>query len=383
MNEEFQMTEAEEQEAARYQKELADSLAMAEEAMPPEDYESTLQPAAMELQNSMGNLADAEMQFGVQPEAWETYQPTHQEIQEKLKDTAEAYKTDKSLEEKETTALEAAQAMGMGANLLQQQYQKLLEQDKQMREEMKDMRKQLEEMREITKAYSPEEMAKAITVGMRFLQQVDSIRQDAKEKKEPAASRLYQDAKESVHEVYSNIKATPGRIREAVKMKAYSIVDQGIRHVAGWFDKGISFIEKKKEDFLNLSPIEKERDTKTQTEPQEKPNHEDTQRSAEKADESGRAEEKDAVLKEHLSAEKMQKPAKQTEETDCLISMKELLHGDSTKVIKAMVDFMAKDGAKEAEITGAFTKMKTTAVNLMMLPEYSNLRSGQEMSVQR
>ena len=374
------LTAEQESEFERYQRELADSWANCQEALPPEAYEENIEPVAAELNENLNRMTEAEAQFGAQPEVAAQYAPKHEDIKEKVQEAVATYKSDKPEEEKEASAKAVGNSMMAANEFLMEQLLKILESDNQMKLEAKEIRKAMAEMMDDTRSHSPEEMNNAIFLGMRFQRDVDAIRRDAKEQKTPATAQLYQAAKATVHEVYTDIKEMPGRIKEAIKNKAYNVVDAGIRKVAGIFDRGISILETKKAEFLNLSPLEKERGEKENTTAQAKA-------PEEKQAENAQAVPTPPAVDVPLPNEAPSKPSKAVEQKISLdkepkatvveetVSLKDLMKGDP-KVIKKMLDYMAKNGAKESDISQAITKIHATATTMLKTPEYDHTRAN-------
>ena len=61
----------------------------------------------------------------------------------------------------------------------------------------------------------------------------------------------------------------PDKIKTAVRDMAYSIVDRGIQKTSSILDKGIQYLQAKKEEVLNLSPLEKKRQAMAQEQQRE------------------------------------------------------------------------------------------------------------------
>jgi len=57
----------------------------------------------------------------------------------------------------------------------------------------------------------------------------------------------------------------PSKIKTAVQDKTYSIVDQAVQKTSSVFDKGIQYLQAKKEKVLNLSPLEKKKQAAKKT----------------------------------------------------------------------------------------------------------------------
>jgi len=325
------ITAVEESELERYQSELVDSLASCQEAMPPEAYEANIEPPAEELHSCLNRLNEAEKQYGAQPEVAAQYAPKHEEIKEKVQEAITAYKSDKPEPEKTASAKAVGASMEVAADFLFEQYRKRLEHEAQMRREQQKIIKKMEELKELLKNYSPDNTSKLIDLCMQFHEEIENIRKEAKEKKTPATVEMYRATKEVVHEVYTDIKAMPMRIKDAIKNKAYEMVDAGIRKIAGIFDKGISIIEKRKEAVLSLSPLAKDEPEKQVVQQETKTKELENRVSSDKQEEQPVKSVKAPVQEQkEVTLTKSPNQPEKTNNADLMISMKELLHHQFT-----------------------------------------------------
>lgn len=344
--------------------ELADSLVIAENAMPAAKYQE-INNASNRLQTNMNEFSGAERVYGPQPETWEGYKPQHQEIKENIKNLAKSYQENKPEEEKNEVLGKTVQSVGDAGAFFKKEYNQLLERDLKMQQEMAAMRQQLAEMQETVNAYSPETMAKCMAISMKFMQEVNTVRQTAQAEKTLGAATLYKNACTAVTEVYHHIKETPDKMKEAIKNKSFETIDKGIRHVTSWFDKGISFMQRKREEFLNLSPLEKEHLTSARAVPDLQPNmkketvNEPKQQAATIS--SGQVQQEDSPM-------------------DDVIHLSDLMNSDTDKSVQKMIDFMVKAGHNENTIIDAFTTLKCKAINIMHQPQYVNVQDRTETS---
>lgn len=88
-----------------------------------------------------------------------------------------------------------------------------------------------------------------MAVAIKFLKEVNGIYKYAQQ---PGRNygKLYKHTRRTVHKVYRDVIDTPKRIRNAVKDKAYSVVDSGIRKIARVFDKGLHNLQEKKDKLM-------------------------------------------------------------------------------------------------------------------------------------
>lgn len=375
-----------ESELERYQSEIADSLADLEGALPPEAYEEYIEPSANDLTTNMNRVIEAEKQFGVHPEVAKQYAPKHEEIKEKAQEAVTAYQSDKPEEEKKASAKAVGQSMDNASDFLREQCMKLLEENKQMRQEMQGLRTTLLEMQEVSKGYNTamEAMSDTIKIGMQFIQQAEKVRNEAKEKKTPVTARLFRATKDIVHDVYTEVKSAPGRMKEAVKNKTYEMLDAGIRKVAGIFDKGIAMIEHRKAGFLNLSPLEQARQEAknaaqgTQAEiieptKQAEPPAKVAESKAVAQEENPPTKTGETVNIAKESHSNQAQPAKG--DNDLKISMKDLFSDKPYDAVRKMIDFLAQNGGNAKDVANKVYKIYSATESLLKTPEYDKLRS--------
>ena len=145
------------------------------------------------------------------------------------------------------------------STFLQTEYEKLVERGRQFQREMEQIKNIMEKMQEQIKRRSPENLQKLMTNGKKFVSDIENLREDIRWQKPVIAATLWKEAREQVSQVYTGIREIPNKVKIAVRNKAYNIVDQAVQKTSSVFDKGIQYLQSKKEDILNLSPLEKKR----------------------------------------------------------------------------------------------------------------------------
>ena len=78
------------------------------------------------------------------------------------------------------------------------------------------------------------------------------------------------------------------------------------------------------------------------------------------------------------SAEKVDTKPIELQEKEELINLNELVHGNSEKEIRKMVDFMVKSSKSSEDIIQAFSKMKVQALGILQSPQYKNLQQNEQ-----
>ncbi len=237
---------------------LADLIAMGEPAMPPEEH-AQVEASAQQLSESIKNFKDGEAVYGSLPETYEQAKPKQEATVEAIKEMNTAY-ADKevSAEAKQEKKDKATDLMQEQSDFFKKEYEKMQERDRLMQAEIQAMRKQLEVMQQMMQSYSPDAIAKCVQDGMQFINNAELVRLAAMQKKQPEYGDIYKATRAAVSDVYRNIKEMPQKMKESIKEKAYDQADKAINCIAGWFDKGIKFIEARKQAVLALSPKHKE-----------------------------------------------------------------------------------------------------------------------------
>lgn len=324
-------------------------VADAEELMPSEEFEEIDEPVR-QMQESVQNFRKAEKLEGPQPETWKAFQPQHQQIVENMEKMNASYQQQEPAEVKQEARQRTAASIQQADSFFKDAYQKLMEQDRTMQQEMAAMREQLEMMQQIMVNFSPDAMMKCMMAGADYLRGAEESRAAVKKEPTKAHRSFYQAARQSVHNVYQNIKEAPHRACEAFRQKAYAEADKGLRRIAGVFDKGIASLTERRDAILNLSPLAKQETEAKQTE--EVPKKQENQESQEKQEVKESAKES---------------PVKQ--EVANAISVQQLLNPEtSERAVQALADSAMAAGYNAEAVGKAFTDLKIAAIS-SPLPE--------------
>ena len=194
------------------------------EAAPAEAYEQVAAPAE-ELKQHIEDCRTAEECFGPEPAIWEGYQPKHEEVCDSLDNLSKTYQSENTSTEAKAVALDHSTAALKNANnYLVEQLTAVEQRNQDMLREMQELRQELADMRASVEGYSPEKFAQSMAVAIKFLEEANGIYKHAQQ---PGRNygKLYKHTRRTVHKVYRDVIDTPKRIRNAVKDKAYSVVD--------------------------------------------------------------------------------------------------------------------------------------------------------------
>lgn len=328
-------------------------LADAEELMPSEEFEEIDEPVR-QMQESVQNFQEAEKLEGPQPETWKAFQPQHQQIIENMEKMNASYQQQEPAEVKQEARQRTAASIQQADSFFKDAYQKLMERDRTMQQEMAAMREQLEMMQRIMVNFSPDAMMKCMMAGADYLRGAEKARAVVQKEPTNAHRSFYQAARQSVHNVYQNIKEAPHRACEAFKKKAYAEADKGLRRIAGVFDKGIAALTERRNAILNLSPLAKQ------------------EAAAKQAEASKQPEEAPKKQENQGSQEKQKEPAKEspvkTEKANA-VSVQQLLNPEtSERAVQALADSAMAAGYNAEAVGKAFTDLKIAAIS-SPLPE--------------
>lgn len=327
-------------------------LADAEELMPSEEFEEIDEPVR-QMQESVQKFQEAEKLEGPQPETWQAFQPQHQQIVENMEKMNASYQQQEPAEVKQEARQRTAASIQQADSFFKDAYQKLMERDRTMQQEMAAMREQLEMMQRIMVNFSPDAMMKCMMAGADYLREAEGARKSAQKEPTQAHRSFYQAARQSVHDVYHNIKEAPHRACEAFKQKAYAEADKGLRRIAGVFDKGIAALTERRNAILNLSPLAKQEAAAKQTDASKQP------------EEAPKQQEKQA--KQEAKEPAKERPVKQ--EKANAVSVQQLLNPEtSERAVQALADSAMAAGYNAEAVEKAFTDLKIAAIS-SPLPE--------------
>ena len=224
----------------------------------PESVRLDIGKASDNLYEKMDQFSQAEQEYVPSPETWLEYEPKHEAIKENLQNLQ--YIQEKRNSEQEVMAVsdKTITSFQQASIFLQTEYEKLVERERQVQREMEQIKNIIEQMQQ-TKGSSPENLRDLMANGKKFISDTENLREGVRWQKPVIAAALWKEAREQVKQVYTGIQEMPDKIKIAVRDKAYSVVDQAVQKTSLIFDKGIQYLQAKKEDVLNLSPQEKKR----------------------------------------------------------------------------------------------------------------------------
>lgn len=227
----------------------------------PESVRLDIGKASENLYEKMDQFSQAEQEYVPSPETWLEYEPKQEAIKDNLQNLQAVQKKANSEQDVMAASDKTVTSFQQASIFLQTEYEKLMERERQVQREMDQIKNIIEQMQEQTKDSSPKEMQKLMANGKKFVSDIENIREDICWQKPIIAAALWKEAREQVKQVCTGIREIPDKIKAAVRDKTYSIVDQAIQKTSSIFDKGIQYLQSKKESVLNLSPLEKNRQT--------------------------------------------------------------------------------------------------------------------------
>ncbi|WP_432718740.1 hypothetical protein [Pectinatus frisingensis] len=231
------------------------------------------------LYEKMDRFAQVERDYIPSPETWLEYEPKHEAIKENLQNLQAVQEKTSSEQEVMAASDKIVVAFQQAGVFLQTEYEKLMERERQVQREMEQIKNIIKQMQEQTIGSSPEKLQELTANGKKFVSDIKTLREDIRWEKPVIAAALWKEARDQVKQVYTGIREIPDKIKVAVRDKTYSIVDQAIQKTSSFFDKGIQYLQSKKEEVLNLSPLEKRRQA-VEKEQQEKLQTAEQQQSA-------------------------------------------------------------------------------------------------------
>lgn len=223
----------------------------------PEPVRRDIGKASENLYEKMDQFSKAEQEYVPSPETWLEYEPKHEAIKENLQNLQVIQEKRNSEQEVMVAADKTVTSFQQASIFLQTEYEKLMERERQVQREMEKIKNVIEKMQEQTRGRSPENLQNLMVNGKKFVSDIENIREDIRWQKPVIAVALWREAREQVKQVYAGIQEMPDKIKVAIRNKAYSIVDQAVQKTAFVFDKGIQYLQAKKEKVLNFSPFEK------------------------------------------------------------------------------------------------------------------------------
>lgn len=226
-------------------------------AKSPEVVRRDISKAADNLYEKMDQFSQAEQDYVASPESWLEYEPKHEAIKGNLQNLQTVQEKTSSAQDIMAASDKTVTSFQQASIFLQTEYEKLVERERQVQREMEQIKNIIERMQEQTKGSSSEKMQNLVANGEKFVSDIENLRADIRWQKPVIATALWKEAREQVKQIYTGIQEMPDKMKVAVRNKAYSIVDQAVQKTAFVFDKGIQYLQAKKEEVLNLSPFEK------------------------------------------------------------------------------------------------------------------------------
>lgn len=214
--------------------------------------------ASEQLCNSMDDLKKAEKAYGPSPESWEKYKDEHHEpVKQNLQEIGVvATKPDVQESEIKATADKAVKVMGEAKECLDNEKALLIERDNKIQQELAIIYESLDRIKKYTAVtgYSSEELQSCMRLGNQMLEQSSNYHQLAW--KNPGENFIKQFSGQ-VTDACQQIKAVPEKIKEAIKHKAFSMVDSILRKTADTFKSIGQYCLKQSGRCLKKSPLYK------------------------------------------------------------------------------------------------------------------------------
>ena len=255
---------------------LSDRVTKLESAAVPQESMDRLVPPVNQLSNNIQGFIEQENIYGPQPETMESYLAHQTAVLHSYDDVYQAYHDDAPKTINEGTVSKAVDTANTANDFWKQEFAKLKERETKMQQQMTSMREQMEELQKSAEAYhfTPEQLSQSMALAMAFIENADKVRKAAHTLKHPASAQLFQDARQAVDDTYQAVVGAPKRAANAIKNKAYDLADRAINRIAGVFDRGITFLSKRRNKIASMSPLYKEtiEQVPTQENPVEQPN---------------------------------------------------------------------------------------------------------------
>ena len=236
----------------------------------PEDAYNAIHEPVSKLKDNIREFAEQENIYGPEPETWEHYASRQSSIESSMDGVYKAYHDDAPEGIKMSYLDDAVHNAREANDFWRREFAKLLEKDQRMEQEMNSMRSQMAELQRTAKqqGFTEEQLAQSMVLAMTFLENSKAAREAAHKEKHPATARFFQDARKAVHECYQDIVGIPRKAKTAILNKAFRLADHTIQRITGVFDKGISFLAKRRFAIAQMSPLYEQ---KMEAVPQQEP----------------------------------------------------------------------------------------------------------------
>ena len=219
-------------------------------------FENVRQEAVV-LQTEMSKFREEERQNGASPQTWEGYDPKHETIKKNLQEVGRARRSKQPEEIMCEASARASESFRNASDFFRKEREQLVQREQKYQQVIAALKKQLQEMRSMFPGQNNREMEACFLSGMRFFRALEQERAAARKESPAREAKLFAHTREVVSGVYQDIKAAPRQIRDAIKEKADQAVDAAVQRVAGVFDKAIVHLDRRRQEVLAFSPVEK------------------------------------------------------------------------------------------------------------------------------
>jgi len=222
----------------------------------PEPIRNAIRASSENLYEKMEQFSKTEQEHIPSPETWVAYEPKHEAIKENLQKLQTAQEKPDAEQEVQAAGKQAVTSFQQASAFLQAQQEKLVERERQLQLEMKQIKHMMVSMNELLQGVPLEERTDLASHGGDFVSDIELLRKDIRSLKPVVAAAVWKEAHDHVHQVYTDIREIPNKVKTAIQDKAYHIVDRVVQKTASILNKGIQYLCAKREEVLNLSPLE-------------------------------------------------------------------------------------------------------------------------------
>ena len=232
----------------------------------PQPVMEPIRRAAGDMKAEMESYEKAERETVRIPETWERYEKQHQEITGDLQKLSDTYNNQANEGEKKAAAENAETAFRDGETLFSSM-REILEQNQKLQEEVVALRKQMDDIsRTVAQASHDKELWEQCQQAYAAFMGAATMKYWRKSQEPSKAALLCREgrkavavARNQVGKVSQDIAQTPQRVKEDIRNKTNQIIDRSLERIAGVFNKGIAYLEKRRDAILKLSPREAEK----------------------------------------------------------------------------------------------------------------------------
>lgn len=232
----------------------------------PQPVMEPIRRAAGDMKAEMESYEKTERETVRIPETWERYEKQHQEITGNLQKLSDTYNNQANEGEKKAAAENAETAFRDGETLFSSM-REILEQNQKLQEEVAALRKQMDDIsRTIAQTSHDKELWEQCQQAYAAFVGAAAMKYWRKSQEPSKAALLYREgrkavaaARNQIGKVSQDIAQTPQRVREDIRNKTNQIIDRSLERIAGVFNKGIAYLEKRRDAILQLSPREAEK----------------------------------------------------------------------------------------------------------------------------